>query len=215
MEKAAELKEALALVKDAEENKGFVSGADNPLAEGGVGGAGTGAGAGAGAGDGDGDGGTNDAGNVGDNPQASGAEATAAGPKSLKLKSAPSKGITLRLDAKGVQEDYFGEVDTSLGYCMCSGHAVAGYLLHVLRYRYDTDDSLMDTETPLAAEQGEDTDEEVTDKPKLARALKLPYRPVWWLAFTVFRLAELSSRVLVFALLIAKVLTPVPMNPPP
>ena len=50
MEKAAELKEALALVKDAEENKGFVSGADNPLAEGGVGGAGTGAGAGAGAG---------------------------------------------------------------------------------------------------------------------------------------------------------------------
>ena len=116
MEKAAELKEALALVKDAEENKGFVSGADNPLAEGGVGGAGTGAGAGAGAGDGDGDGGTNDAGNVGDNPQASGAEATAAGPKSLKLKSAPSKGITLRLDAKGVQEDYFGEVDTSLGY---------------------------------------------------------------------------------------------------
>ena len=72
-------------------------------------------------------------------------------------------------------------------------------------FRYDTDDSLMDKERPLPADPGEDTDEEVTDKKALAKALKLPFRPLWWAALSLLRLGELSSRCLLFALMVVKV----------
>jgi len=54
-------------------------------------------------------------------------------------------------------------------------------------------------------DQGEDTDEEMTDKAKFRRSLKLPWRFPLWLGFVLFRSGELISRVFIFSLVAAKV----------